>query len=151
MSEISFQSVPVPDRFVLRVMSCITEWSTEELTDAGPPESASTDRDLSAEGTVWPANDLKALSRDLTRKTPQIITKMLDFLATTPGRAYRSDTIGRNIDVPAESVSAALRKLTGYFESRLGRTDRPFTQADGAYSVTPAQARAWTEARRSAG
>jgi hypothetical protein len=140
MSEVSFQAVPVPDRFVLRVMSCITEWAAEEAPDHSS---------LPDEAAVWPAHQLKALSRDLTRRTPQIMTKMLDFLAATPGTFHRSDVIGRNIDEPAESVSAALRKLNGYFESRFGRTDRPFTQAGNAYAVTAAQAKAWTEMRRS--
>jgi hypothetical protein len=120
------------------------------MTYEKPPYSPDTDRRFPSEATVWPAHDLRALSRDLTRRTPRIVTKMLDFLAAAPGTSYRSDVIGRNINEPAESVSAALRKLNGYFESRFGRTDRPFTQAANAYAVTAAQAKAWTEARQSA-
>src|SRR5688572_20007918 len=122
MSEVSFQPVPVPDRFVLRVMSCITEWVAEETTYEESPYKPDANGKPSSKAAVWPSGDLTALSRDLTRGTPQIITKMLDFLATAPGTSYRSDVIGRNINEPAESVSAALRKLNGYFESRFGRT-----------------------------
>jgi len=153
MSEISFQAVPVPDRFVVRVMSCIAAWTDEETAeDQEIPDGPVPDHGFFPEADLWPAHHLRALSRDATRRTPQIITKMLDFLAATPGTPHRSDVIGRNIHEPAESVSAALRKLNGYVESRFGRTDRPFTQAGGgAYTVTAAQAKAWTDARNSDG
>ena len=149
MSGVSFQSVPVPDRFVLRVMSCITEWAAEEMAHDEPLRSPGAESRFAPEAAVWPAHQLTALSQDMTRRTPQIITRMLDFLAATPSTFNRSDVIGRNINEPAESVSAALRKLNGYFESRFGRTDRPFTQAGNAYAVTAAQARAWIEVRQS--
>jgi hypothetical protein len=143
VSETTFQSVPVPDRFVLRVMSCITEWTADEES----PEAA----ESPVAADVWSAHDLRKLSDDRQVKTPQIITKMLDFLAATPGEYHRSEVIGRNIDVPADSVSAALRQLDGYLKSRaFQRTDRPFTRLgnENAYAVTVAQAKAWLDARR---
>jgi hypothetical protein len=159
MSEDSFQVVPVPDRYVLRVYSCITEWNAEDqaaaeeeagtAVDDEVPLSPDVDPWSPPELVIWPAQDLKFLSQDMTAKTPQIITKMLDFLALKPDVFHRTDVIGAEINVPAESVSAAFRKLNGYLGSRLGRTERPFVQASGAYAVTAAQAQAWTDVRNS--
>jgi hypothetical protein len=157
MAETSFQAVPVPDRYVLRVYSCITEWTAQDRAAAGEaaetgvddvlPSLPDTDPWSPPDPVIWPAGDLRFLSQDVTAKTPQIITKMLDFLARRPDTFHRTDVIGTEINVPAESVSAAFRKLNGCLGSRLGRTDRPFVQVNGAYAVTPAQAKAWTEAR----
>ncbi|WP_203897856.1 hypothetical protein [Virgisporangium aliadipatigenens] len=99
------------------------------------------------EPEIWSAKDLKSLSQDSV-KTARIVTKMLDFLATKPETFLRSDIIGREINVKAESVTAALRWLNRYFGSRYGRTDRPFTEMYGEYGVTVAQAKAWTDVRQ---
>jgi hypothetical protein len=157
MSEVSFQTVPVPDRYVLRVYSCITEWTAEDQAAADEEVGAASADEVSRspngeswsppEPAIWSATDLKSLSQDSV-KTAQIVTKMLDFLATRPDTFLRSDVLGREINVKVESVTAALRWLNRYFGSRYGRTDRPFTEMRGEYGVTGAQAKAWTDVRQ---
>ncbi|BEL06978.1 hypothetical protein Q0Z83_051690 [Actinoplanes sichuanensis] len=153
-----FHQVPIPERFVLRVMSSITEWVEQEIDTEEPARTPAGREpviafelppipDFTGEADIWPAEHLLALSRDHQAKTAGIITKMLDHLSDQPGRFYPSSLIAQEIDVPEGSVTAALRWLNRYIPSRFGRSDRPFSQVSGTYGVTAAQAEAWRAVR----
>jgi hypothetical protein len=136
MPDEEFQHVPVPSRFVLRVMECLVKWEAAE-------RPAGTD---SPEEDGWPVDLLRKIGKEDV-KSLTILTQLLDRMAKNPGKFYALSDLASATDYPHGSVSAAIRKLPAYFKSRFARDDFPFTRSDNKYGLTPAQASRWTEAR----
>jgi hypothetical protein len=151
MKDSGFQLVPVPDRFVLRVMSAVAAWEAAEPSGTAAKASAlvggpSVAPGHAADDRPWSAEQLRSVgSSDV--KSLRILTQLLDRLANEPGRFYTLADLAPSTDFPHGSVSAAIRKLPAFLRSRYGRDDLPFARVDNTYGLTPWQADQWKRAR----